>query len=314
MAEGPASRPTSQATGHSSKAPGRGALETWFEQTRAWAEGLLERHLAPDAAPDDRLAEAMRYSVLGGGKRLRPALVRLTCEWMGGADSSCELPAVAVELIHAYSLIHDDLPCMDDDDLRRGRPSNHKVFGEALAVLAGDALQTRAFELLAQGPPTRALAWIETLARAAGAVGMVGGQVCDMTLEGTDPDPASVRDMHARKTAALIAAAAELGAVSADASAVQRATIREWGLHLGLLFQATDDLLDVTGDAASLGKTPGKDAAHGKPTLVAALGLEGARAEAERLAAAAEEAAGRLGAGPRHPARLLARKVLGRSS
>ena len=306
MGEAPASEPTSDV--------GRAALDAWFESTREWAEALLGRHLAPDATPDDRLAEAMSYSALGGGKRLRPALVRLACEWVGGTDADCELPAVAVELIHVYSLIHDDLPCMDDDDLRRGRPSNHKVFGEALAVLAGDALQSRAFELLAQGPPERAIQWIRILSHAAGAPGMVGGQVCDMTLEGTAPDPEGVRDMHARKTAALIAAAAELGAVAGGADAQQRASISEWGLRLGLLFQATDDLLDVTGDAASLGKTPGKDARHGKPTLVAALGLEGARSEAERHAEAAARAAERLGAGPGHPARLLAQKVLERSS
>ena len=294
--------------------PGHSSLDCWLEETRAWAEALLRRSLPDAEAPGDRLVEAMRYSALGGGKRLRPGLVRLTCTWMGGADADCELPAVAVELVHVYSLIHDDLPCMDDDDLRRGRPSNHRVFGEALAVLAGDALQTRAFEILAGGPPERAVPWIRILARAAGAAGMVGGQVGDMTLEGAEPDPEGVRSMHARKTAALLAAAAEMGAVAGGADEASRATIAEWGRHLGLLFQATDDLLDVTGDAATLGKTPGKDARNGKATLVAALGLGGARAEAELHAAAARAAAERLGAGAGHPAQLLAEKVLRRSS
>lgn len=310
---GPAASESSPESAPEVGDPGRGALDTWLRETQAWSEGLLKAHLASEGSPA-QLEQAMAYSVLGGGKRLRPALVRLTCSWMGGADSACELPAVAVELIHAYSLIHDDLPCMDDDDLRRGRPSNHKVHGEALAILAGDGLQARAFELLASGPPEHALLWLQILTRAAGAAGMVGGQVVDMTLEGGAPDPAGVRSMHAQKTAALISASAELGAVAAGVEAGVRATVAQWGLQLGLLFQATDDLLDVTGDAAALGKTPGKDAAHEKPTLVAALGLSGARAEAELRAQRVAELAEELGAGPQHPARLLAEKVLQRNS
>src|SRR5262245_17109509 len=189
-------------------------LETWLAAGRAWIEGELERWLASsDDGTPEGLLSAMRYAVLGGGKRLRPALVRLCCDALGGSDAECAPAAVAVELIHAYSLVHDDLPCMDDDDLRRGRPTCHKVFGEAMAVLAADALQAEAFEVLASADDRRARESTRALARAAGAVGMVGGQALDMTLSAGALEAEKVRDMHARKTGALFACAAELGAI-----------------------------------------------------------------------------------------------------
>jgi geranylgeranyl pyrophosphate synthase len=297
------------------------SLDAWLDASRAWAESVLERRFLPrtaEAGPDtadgaSTLGEAMRYSVMGGGKRLRPAVVRLACSWLGGADEDCELPAVAVELIHAYSLVHDDLPCMDDDDLRRGRPSCHVVYGEAMAILCGDALQAAAFQLLTLGDASLASAWVYSLSTAAGDAGMVGGQALDMTLARGAPAEV-VSAMHGRKTAALIGAAAELGAIAARADDAALGPIRRWGMALGLLFQATDDLLDVTGDAASLGKTPGKDERHEKATLIATLGVEGTRREAERLAVLAREAALELGCEPKHVALGLVDRVLGRSS
>ena len=298
--------------------PARGApIERWLEASRSWVEEQLALHFASarDLPPGaERLEEAMRHAVLAGGKRFRPSLVRYTCAWLGGSDAACAAPAVAVELVHAYSLVHDDLPCMDDDDLRRGRPSCHKVFGEALALLAGDALLTRAFEVLARGEPSHALAWMRILAGAAGAGGMVGGQVLDLELSGHGPSLARVIELHARKTAALIAAAAEMGAVAADAQARERELVRHFGEALGRCFQATDDVLDVTGDERSLGKTPGKDARLSKPTLVAAVGLDGARAEARRAAGEALRAASELGADSDHGALRLVEHILERTA
>jgi geranylgeranyl pyrophosphate synthase len=260
---------------------GRADLEARLAASAAWIEGELARELERrEGEWPPRLAEAVRYVLLGGGKRLRPSLVRLTCEACGGRADEARAAAVALEMVHTYSLVHDDLPCMDDDALRRGRATCHVVFGEAMAVLAGDALLTTAFEVLAQGGGAREVA---LLARAAGAAGMVGGQVLDMTLDARSADAAAVREVHARKTAALLSAAAELGARAARAPEARVRACAAFGQGLGRLFQAVDDLLDVTGDAASLGKTPGKDRDAHKPTLVAALGLEGAREEVARL-------------------------------
>ena len=297
------------------------SLEAWLEASRLWAEQQLAQHFVPFTGAGEgeggssgsaRLGEAMRYAVLGGGKRFRPALVRLVATALGASDADCELPAVAVELIHSYSLVHDDLPCMDDDDLRRGRPSCHVVHGEALAVLAGDALQAKAFEVLARGPSELAVEWTRVLAAASGDAGMVGGQAIDMTLPRGAPAEI-VGAMHARKTAALIAAASELGAVSAGADTERRGLARRFGLELGLLFQATDDLLDVTGDARTLGKTPGKDDRHERATLIATLGVEGTRREAERRAADARSVAGELGWGAEHFGPGLVERVLRRT-
>ena len=271
-------------------------LAAWLEASRQWAEAALERHiLGPQAAGAGSIGEVVRYALLGGGKRMRPALVRLVCRELGGSDADAERPAAAVEAIHAYSLAHDDLPCMDDDDLRRGRPSCHKVYGEALALLAGDALQSAAFECLAGDTGPRALDWIRVLSAAAGARGMVGGQVLDMTLSGSDPGLEEVRAMQRAKTGALIAASAELGAIAARGTPQQRVCAHDFGAAIGCLFQVIDDILDVVGDAAALGKTPGKDARASKPTIVAALGLDGAWAEAQRHAEDARRAAKRLG-------------------
>jgi geranylgeranyl pyrophosphate synthase len=232
--------------------------------------------------------------------------VRLFCRHSGGDDAAAERPAAALELVHTYSLIHDDLPCMDDDDLRRGRPTCHRAFDEATALLAGDALLTLAFEVLADPAQPGAAALVRTLAGAAGGCGMVGGQVLDLTLErgdgGPGPDLDRLTDMHARKTAALFGAAAEMGCIAGGANPATCAAARSYGTALGLCFQATDDLLDVTGDAATLGKTPGKDAALARTTLVTLLGLEAARREATRLAATTRDHATTLGFGPGDPA------------
>jgi geranylgeranyl pyrophosphate synthase len=313
--------------------PATDALGQFLEEARAWSEEQLDRFLPPllaaDAprAPHDRgslaggtprvLAEVLRYAATGGGKRIRPSLVRLFAEALSAdhpaARERAARPAVALELIHAYSLVHDDLPCMDDDELRRGRPTVHVAFDEALAVLAGDALQALAFELLADAGPGAAQ-MVGVLARGAGAAGMVGGQVLDLTTAARAAAVEGVREVHERKTAALFAAAGELGALAAGADDHQRERAARYGRALGLCFQATDDLLDVTGDAASLGKTPGKDAELGRDTLVAWLGLEGTRAEAAERAAEADAAAAELGLPADHPARALVQRVLHRRS
>jgi len=262
----------------------------WLAQTRVWADEQLQAALETlDLGPEAH-AEALRYALLGPGKRLRPALVRLVCSQLGGDDRQAGVPAVAIEMMHTYSLVHDDLPCMDDDDLRRNRPTVHKVFGEAEAVLVGDALQCLAFEWLTRASQPEIHVGI--LARAAGPGGMVGGQSLDLAATGLAEvvDAQGVRAIHTSKTAALIAAAVEMGALAGGAEPEQRSQWRRYGQGLGMCFQAVDDLLDVTGDAQSLGKTPGKDAADQKATLVATLGVDGARDEAQRLAREAREA------------------------
>ncbi|MDZ4774396.1 MAG: farnesyl diphosphate synthase [Planctomycetota bacterium] len=271
--------------------------EARFAQAKMWADRELDR-LLPRAADEPRtLHEALRYAVFSGGKRLRPALVHWIGLHFGASAETCALPAAAIECLHTYSLVHDDLPCMDDDDLRRGRPTCHKVYGEATAVLVGDALQTHAFLLLSGALPAHVPSLVSCLAEAAGSRGMVGGQALDLVLgdEGR-VSPADVERVHGWKTAALIAAACEMGAIVADQGASERQRAAQYGRVLGLCFQAVDDVLDVTGDALTLGKTPGKDEKALKPTIVAALGLDGARREARRLADEARVAAERLGA------------------
>jgi len=282
-----------------SLAPARAAeIDAWLAEARAWTDRELDRLLPAPQAEPRRVHEAMRYAVFGGGKRLRPAVARLVAAHCGGTEREAALVAAAVECVHTYSLVHDDLPCMDDDDLRRGRPTVHRVYGEAVAVLCGDALLTHAFALLARtGPLCGEL--VGVLAEAAGAAGMVGGQ--DLDLEATRgaeraTDGAEVARIHELKTAALIAASAEMGAIAARARPTERIAAAAYGLALGRCFQAVDDILDVTGDAATLGKTPGKDQAAGKATVVAALGLEGARERAKELAREARKAAEALGA------------------
>jgi geranylgeranyl pyrophosphate synthase len=268
-------------------------LSRWLRSTRDWVDRTLAGLVPAEDTPPDVLHRAMRHALFGGGKRLRPAVLRLVSDAFGGDPERAAGPAAAVELVHTYSLVHDDLPCMDDDDLRRGRPTCHVLFGEATAVLAGDALLTLAFEVLAGCE--HGARHTRTLAGAAGSRGMVGGQSLDLSLE-TDAcgDVEAILDMHGRKTAALFAAAAEMGAIAAGASADERAQAASFGRALGLSFQAVDDLLDVTGDADTLGKTPGKDAALERATLVAAAGLEGTREKAAELSGAAHAALARL--------------------
>ncbi|WP_061930402.1 polyprenyl synthetase family protein [Aureimonas sp. AU22] len=244
------------------------------------------------AGAPERLLAAMRHGTLDGGKRLRPFLVEETAA-LFGADPAFAAPvALALECIHCYSLIHDDLPAMDDDDLRRGRPTVHRAYDEATAILAGDALLTLAFGLVAetQAPiePAAQLTLIRLLSREAGAAGMAGGQALDLAAETATLDEAEIARMQAMKTGALIAFAAEAGAVVGGASPAERKTLRRYGEIVGLAFQLADDLLDETADAATLGKAAGKDAARGKKTLPALRGIDWTRAELDRLVAEAE--------------------------
>jgi farnesyl diphosphate synthase len=250
-------------------------------------ELALERSLPrPDLEPR-ALHEAMRYAILGGGKRMRPLLVYAVGETLGANLNLLDAPAIAVEMIHAYSLIHDDLPAMDDDDLRRGKPSCHIVYGDAIAILAGDALQALAFDVLARDShcsANRRLKMLSTLAVACGSVGMAGGQAIDLAAVGHQLDEAGVRRMHLLKTAALIQGSVLMGAIAAGChdGALFHA-LSSYGLDLGLAFQIHDDILDIEGDTAVIGKPQGSDAARGKPTYPAAIGLERSRIEAKRL-------------------------------
>lgn len=266
-----------------------------------------------------RLREAMEYSLMAGGKRLRPVLTLLACEACGGTAEDAMPAACALEMVHTYSLIHDDLPAMDDDDLRRGRPTNHKQFGEAIAILAGDALLTRAFELIARGirPSDVAVACCADLASAAGAAGMVGGQVADLEAEDASPtgdretDGARLVGIHRRKTGLLIACAVSMGARIAGVNESLRKSLSDYGQNIGLAFQITDDLLDIAGDRDRMGKGVGKDANRGKLTYPGVYGVEESRARAEQLiksACATVEPLGPAGA----PLADLARFVLER--
>lgn len=271
----------------------------WFAASRDRADALIARCLDEMDLGPPRLEEALRYAMTGGGKRVRPVLCTLVGTAMGGAARAIDAGAFAVECIHTYSLVHDDLPSMDDDDLRRGRATVHRRFDEATAVLVGDALQALAFEALAGSGEGAALR-VGALARAAGSAGMVGGQVLDLAGEGRSLSATEVEAIHRAKTAALLGVAAELGVLSAPEPlrSDRAGEARALGEALGMCFQAMDDVLDVTGDAATLGKTPGKDAGAAKGTLVAALGLEGARGAAERHAERALGLAEGLGLGP----------------
>jgi geranylgeranyl pyrophosphate synthase len=267
-------------------------LLSYLERKRAEVDGALEQILPKPEGAAGRLLEAMRYAVLSGGKRLRPTLTLAVCEAFSGRTEDALHPAAALELIHTYSLVHDDLPAMDDDDLRRGRPTTHKAFGEAEAILAGDALLTLAFEILATRPAGDSVAGrradaVALVARRSGCAGMVGGQIADLEAEGRVAAVSQLEWIHRHKTGALIAAAVELGAVHAGASPDDRAAMARYGEAVGLAFQIADDVLDRTATATALGKTPGKDEKAGKATYPALLGIVEARREAERLVASA---------------------------
>ncbi|MBM4040899.1 MAG: polyprenyl synthetase family protein [Planctomycetes bacterium] len=259
-------------------------LAAYLAESGRAVDAALERCLPAPGGPARRLADAMRYSVFAGGKRLRPALVLLASDLCHGARELALPPACAIELVHTYSLIHDDLPAMDDDDLRRGRPSCHKAFGEATAILAGDALLTLAFDVLAQPPcEQRAAALVAELARGAGVGGMLAGQQADMDLAGEEATAERVEFIHRHKTAALMATALRLGARAADAAEETVARLGRFGELLGVAFQIADDALDVECTSEQLGKTPGKDVTGGKITYPAVFGLAESRRRASAL-------------------------------
>ena len=313
-----------------SAAAGAADVEAYFRAQRAVVDRALERYLPAAGDCPPLIAEAMRYSLFAGGKRLRPILTLAAADTVGPAGdpgrAAAALPAAcAVEMIHTYSLVHDDLPAMDDDTLRRGRPTAHVVYGEGAAILAGDALLTAAFHVLARWPDTddpavdrRKLRAAERVAAAAGAAGMVGGQALDLQAAGQVPGrrrPIAGRDglraLHGLKTGALIRAAAAAGAIMAGAAEAELEAVDAYAAQLGLGFQIVDDVLDVEGTADALGKTAGKDAAAGKPTYPSLLGLERSRALAAQAVAAAQAAL--RGAGLAGPLAGIADWVLART-
>jgi farnesyl diphosphate synthase len=290
--------------------PGAG-LSDWMAGQGKRIERVLDRRLPmtgdePEGHQPHLLHEAMRYAVLGGGKRVRPLLVYAAGEVSGAAAEVLDGSACAVELIHAYSLVHDDLPCMDDDDLRRGKPTVHKKYGEAQAMLVGDALQALAFEALvtplmtadgADRPRVPVAAMVSSLAVAAGAAGMAGGQALDLAAVGSRLTPQALQTMHSKKTGAMLAAAVRLGMLCGGAmSPPAAAAAADYGKCVGLAFQIVDDILDVTGDSTTLGKTAGKDQAQGKPTYVSTLGIDASRELARQLQQRAHVALAPFGA------------------
>jgi len=263
-------------------------------------EAALAERLPRQSDLSPTLIDAMRYATLGGGKRIRPLLTCATATSLGAELSRALAPACAVEYIHAYSLIHDDLPAMDDDDLRRGRPTVHVAFDEATAILAGDALQALAFEVIANDstlPHDVRLEMTRVLANAVGWRGMVGGQALDMDATGKDLSLDALERMHRGKTGALLAASVELGAIAAGAHESARAALRDFGTAIGLAFQIVDDLLDVTQTTEHIGKRAGADAAIGKNTFPSLLGIDGARERASSLYVTARDALRRAGIG-----------------
>ena len=265
-------------------------LPPFFEQDRLAVDAQLERLLPADSVKPPSIHQAMRYSVFAGGKRIRPILCLETARIFEADATAALYPGCAIEFIHTYSLIHDDLPALDNDDLRRGKPTSHKKFGEATAILAGDGLLTLAFETIAAAPVSseRRVAMVTEIASAAGTVnGMVGGQVADLESEGKKAAPETLEYIHRSKTAALIRAAVTSGALCAGAPAEDVARLRRFGETIGWAFQVTDDILDVEESSAALGKTAGKDVAQQKATYPAVFGLERSHAIAEELSARA---------------------------
>lgn len=294
-------------------------LEAYLRTRRQSVESALRRSLPPRAEPPSRLHAAMAYSVFAGGKRVRPILAIAAAEACGATARRVMPTACALELIHTYSLIHDDLPCMDDDDLRRGKPANHRAFGETIAVLAGDALQAHAFKLIGDNArvkgvkPGAVAEVIRLVAEAVSSRGMVGGQAADCLAEGKRAREREVRFIHEKKTAALIRASVLAGAVLAGAGRKMRSRLARYGERLGLLFQVVDDILNVEGDPRRLGKAAGSDARNRKATYPAAVGLAGARRRAEKLLKEAKETVAGLSARAR-PLGHLAEYVLRRTN
>jgi farnesyl diphosphate synthase len=263
------------------------AFQDWMKTVQAGSENDLSAFLpAADVLPA-RLHAAMRYALLGGGKRVRPLLVYAAGALFGADAATLSRAAAAVEMIHAYSLVHDDMPCMDDDALRRGKPTVHIAYDEATALLVGDALQSQAFDVLSQAdavPPARVLAMVRLLASASGSAGMCGGQAIDLDSVGISLTLEQLEQMHQLKTGALLRASVVLGALAGkDLTAEELSALNVYARAIGLAFQVVDDVLDATADSATLGKTAGKDAADNKPTYVSILGLEPSRALAEQL-------------------------------
>ena len=291
------------------------AFDGWVNRRLDEVEQALQAWV-PANAPAG-LGEAMRYGVLDGGKRLRPLLVMAACEAVSGHMQAALRAAVAVELIHAYSLVHDDMPCMDNDVLRRGKPTVHVRYGEAQAMLAGDAMQALAFEVLTPDegvPPALQARLCALLARAAGHAGMAGGQAIDLASVGKPLAEEVLRDMHRRKTGALLKASVMMGVACGEASPTAERALEAYGEAVGLAFQVVDDILDVTQSSVVLGKTAGKDQQHNKPTYVSLLGLDGARAYAQELRARAQAALSDSGLGACAMLQTLADRVVQRES
>lgn len=293
----------------------RDNFDLWMRAELDAVERALDAWVPADTPAG--LGHAMRYGVLDGGKRLRPLLVLAACEAVGGQREAALRAAVAVELIHAYSLVHDDMPCMDNDVLRRGKPTVHVQYGEAQAMLAGDAMQALAFEVLTPDdgvPPALQARLCSLLARSAGHAGMAGGQAIDLASIGKPLGEAALGDMHRRKTGALLQASVVMGAVCGDVSAAALAALTDYGAAIGLAFQVVDDILDVTQASETLGKTAGKDLHHNKPTYVSVLGLEAARQRAATLRDQAHAALARSGLANAAYLSLLADRIVDRDS
>ena len=269
-----------------------------FARWAARTEATLDRLLPDPSLEPRRLHAAMRHATLGGGKRMRPLLVYAAGTALGAGEALLDAPAAAAELVHAYSLVHDDLPAMDDDALRRGQPTVHVAFDEATAILAGDALQTLAFSALAraEAPAQLRIDWVDALATASGATGMCGGQALDIDATGHTQALAQLQRMHSLKTGALVRAAVRMGALAADADADTLARLDTFATAFGLAFQVRDDLLDIEASSEQLGKTAGKDVAQAKSTYPALLGMDGARARLGELATSMRDALAPFGA------------------
>lgn len=272
-------------------------IQSHLRRVAEEVNNAMDRILTCDNGAPQRLVQAMHYSVMAGGKRLRPALVLWCCEACGGDRRTAIPAAMAIEFVHTFSLIHDDLPALDNDDLRRGKPTCHKAFGEAEAILAGDALMALAFEVLSDHmeDPATCAAMVRELAKATGLSGMIGGEFDDLQSEAATPARMIVERIHAAKTARLIEAACRLGGLAAKADKAQMAALSDYGRKLGLAFQAADDLLDATGDTRAVGKRLGKDTAAGKQTYPRAVGIEKSRKLATDLAEGASDALAMFG-------------------